>query len=78
LNVTQHAICQPQFEDVRGRLFGIAYRLPGSRAEAEHVVQDAAHRRVGRLAPFAVTIVNTRVQNASWPLQPQLAAASAT
>jgi RNA polymerase sigma-70 factor, ECF subfamily len=29
------------FEAVRGRLFGVAYRMLGSRAEAEDVVQDA-------------------------------------
>jgi RNA polymerase sigma-70 factor (ECF subfamily) len=29
------------FEPVRGRLFGLAYRMLGSRAEAEDVVQDA-------------------------------------
>ena len=29
------------FEEVRGRLFGIAYRMLGSRAEAEDIVQDA-------------------------------------
>jgi RNA polymerase sigma-70 factor, ECF subfamily len=30
-----------QFEHVRGRLFGIAYRMLGSRTEAEDLVQDA-------------------------------------
>jgi RNA polymerase sigma-70 factor (ECF subfamily) len=29
------------FESVRGRLFGLAYRMLGSRADAEDVVQDA-------------------------------------
>lgn len=29
------------FEAVRGRLFGLAYRMLGSRAEAEDVVQEA-------------------------------------
>jgi RNA polymerase sigma-70 factor, ECF subfamily len=29
------------FETVRGRLFGLAYRMLGSRAEAEDIVQDA-------------------------------------
>lgn len=29
------------FEQVRGRLFGIAYRMLGSRAEAEDIVQEA-------------------------------------
>lgn len=36
--MTQHSNA---FEDVRGRLFGIAYRMLGSRAEAEDVVQEA-------------------------------------
>ncbi len=31
----------PPFEAVRGRLFGLAYRMLGSRAEAEDVVQEA-------------------------------------
>jgi RNA polymerase sigma-70 factor (ECF subfamily) len=30
-----------EFERLRGRLFGLAYRMLGSRAEAEDVVQDA-------------------------------------
>ena len=30
-----------EFVAVRGRLFGIAYRMLGSRAEAEDIVQDA-------------------------------------
>ncbi len=29
-----------EFVAVRGRLFGIAYRMLGSRAEAEDIVQD--------------------------------------
>src|SRR5688572_5968086 len=29
------------FEALRGRLFGLAYRMLGSRADAEDVVQDA-------------------------------------
>jgi len=33
-------ISDERFESVRGRLFGIAYRMLGSRAEAEDVVQD--------------------------------------
>lgn len=40
--MTQPAASEPrQFERLRGRLFGIAYRMLGSRAEAEDVVQDA-------------------------------------
>jgi RNA polymerase sigma-70 factor (ECF subfamily) len=31
----------PEFESLRGRLFGIAYRMLGSRAEAEDIVQEA-------------------------------------
>ena len=29
------------FEAVRGRLFGLAYRMLGSRGEAEDIVQEA-------------------------------------
>src|SRR5215472_9262809 len=49
-----------EFEAQRGRLFGLAYRLLGSAADAEDVVQDAfaplerrrsrGDRRTGRLA----------------------------
>lgn len=35
------SIAGEQFEAVRGRLFGLAYRMLGSRAEAEDVVQEA-------------------------------------
>src|ERR1700752_2081504 len=50
------------FAPVRPRLFGIAYRMLGSAAEAEDIVQDvwvrwhAADRRLGRdAAAFLVT-----------------------
>ena len=37
------------FESVRPRLFGIAYRMLGSAAEAEDIVQDAWLRwQIGR------------------------------
>ncbi len=29
------------FESLRGRLFGLAYRMVGSRADAEDIVQEA-------------------------------------
>ena len=35
------------FEDERGRLFGLAYRMLGSVADAEDVVQDAYLRWAG-------------------------------
>jgi RNA polymerase sigma-70 factor (ECF subfamily) len=35
------SIAPEPFEELRGRLFGIAYRMLGSRAEAEDTVQDA-------------------------------------
>jgi RNA polymerase sigma-70 factor, ECF subfamily len=38
MQVDQHAAAP--FESLRGRLFGLAYRMLGSRAEAEDVVQD--------------------------------------
>jgi RNA polymerase sigma-70 factor, ECF subfamily len=39
--VTQIGISATTFEALRGRLFGLAYRMLGSRADAEDVVQDA-------------------------------------
>ena len=39
--MTQTGISATTFEALRGRLFGLAYRMLGSRADAEDVVQDA-------------------------------------
>src|SRR5215470_351537 len=39
--VTLTAASVAAFEALRGRLFGLAYRMLGSRADAEDVVQDA-------------------------------------
>jgi DNA-directed RNA polymerase specialized sigma24 family protein len=36
--VTQTGISGSPFEAVRGRLFGLAYRMLGSRADAEDIV----------------------------------------
>ena len=41
-----------QFEEQRPRLFGIAYRMLGSVAEAEDVVQDAWLRWNGAGSPL--------------------------
>jgi RNA polymerase sigma-70 factor (ECF subfamily) len=55
------------FEDVRPRLFGIAYRMLGSVAEAEDVVQDAwlrwqgTDRRVVRNPAAFLTTTTTRL-----------------
>ena len=51
------------FEAVRGRLFGLAYRMLGSRAEAEDIVQDAYLRwhqaDRGRIDNFEAWLVTT-------------------
>ena len=39
--MTQPEVRAAEFESLRGRLFGLAYRMLGSRADAEDVVQDA-------------------------------------
>ncbi len=39
-----------RFEELRGRLFGLAYRMLGTRADAEDVVQETACRQIVRRA----------------------------
>jgi RNA polymerase sigma-70 factor (ECF subfamily) len=39
--MASYAVSDLRFESQRGRLFGIAYRMLGSRAEAEDIVQEA-------------------------------------
>ena len=41
VRVMQSAISATTFEAARGRLFGLAYRMLGSRADAEDIVQEA-------------------------------------
>ncbi len=43
--MNQAQIFGPSFEAVRGRLFGLAYRMLASRADAEDIVQEAYVRR---------------------------------
>lgn len=60
-------VTDARFEAVRGRLFGLAYRMLGSRAEAEDVVQDAyvrwhqAHRDGIRNAEAWLVTAATRL-----------------
>ncbi|HEV7395944.1 MAG TPA: sigma factor [Pyrinomonadaceae bacterium] len=55
------------FESVRPRLFGIAYRMLGSAAEAEDIVQDAwlrwqgTDRNVVQDAPAFLATTTTRL-----------------
>ena len=73
----------PSFEEWRGLLFGIAYRMLGSATEAEDMVQEAYLRWVGRsdgqvesARAYLVTIVtrlcldqlnSARVRRVSYP-----------
>ena len=60
--MTQSGISVAAFEGLRGRLFGLAYRMLGSRADAEDIVQDAyvrwhevAHDRIDNPEAWLVT-----------------------
>lgn len=56
-----------EFDDQRSRLFGIAYRMLGSAAEAEDIVQEAwlrwqtADREAVRSVPAFLTTITTRL-----------------
>ena len=50
--MTETVAAADAFEPVRGRLFGLAYRMLGSRAEAEAVVQEAWERLRETAASF--------------------------
>jgi len=72
LHVSSHAVSSADdglsaFMSVRSRLFGIAYRMLGSAAEAEDVVQDvwvrwqSTDRRLVRDAPAFLATTTTRL-----------------